>query len=97
MASSPTRKRYGIRNGDEPRFCTSQKVCYIDYQDALNAAELNMERVGCPPGCHLTPYHCDRCRWWHIFTRRIVFRDEESMEVAPTGAQIPVTRGSARR
>jgi hypothetical protein len=71
MASSPTRGRVKTTTGYF-RKCESLKVGYPTYAEALDAAERSMARGAVKPGCHLTPYECDRCDEWHIANRVIV-------------------------
>ena len=67
MASRPTRKH----RRDGPR-CESYKISYPSYDAALDAAERLMRLGRANPGCHITPYDCDRCGAWHVFNRQIV-------------------------
>lgn len=69
MASRPTRGKMSLRFVAR---CPSEKVGYGSKEEALRAAELMMLQDKIAPGCHFTPYLCNRCPEWHIFTRRIV-------------------------
>lgn len=69
MASSQTRLR--VRRAT--RRCESYKVSYPTHDEALDAAERMMDRGLVKPGCHITPYQCDRCRQWHVANRVIVW------------------------
>jgi len=73
MASHPTRQRVDLRALGFRR-CTSQKVGYRTYDEALDAAELMMQRGRVRAGCHITPYQCDRCHEWHVANRVIVWK-----------------------
>jgi hypothetical protein len=68
MASSHTR----LRLRRVQRRCESQKVSYATYEEALDAAEHMMGKGLVDPGCHITPYQCDRCSQWHVANRVIV-------------------------
>ena len=68
MASSPTRRRMRYVH----RRCESHKVSYPTYEAALDAAERMMGKGLVEPGCHITPYECDRCGHWHVGNRVIV-------------------------
>jgi hypothetical protein len=68
MASSPTR----LRVHDHDHRCESRKACFPTKNDALDMAEVLMERGRVYPGCHITPYQCDACGWWHVGNRVIV-------------------------
>jgi hypothetical protein len=70
MASSPTRKH--LNPDDLENRCETQKACYDTYDQALDAAEWLMEQGHVNPGCHITPYECDRCGRWHVYNRVIV-------------------------
>jgi hypothetical protein len=71
MASRPTRSH---RLGQRDHFsrCETFKVGYADYGQALDGAERLMEKGYVRPGCHITPYACDRCGEWHVANRIIV-------------------------
>ena len=71
MASRPTRGRVKLTTGYF-RKCESQKVGYVTYTEAWDAAERSMEKGLVKAGCHLTPYECDQCDEWHIANRVIV-------------------------
>lgn len=71
MASHPTRLHVSTR-GSGFRKCISQKVGYLDYAGALDAAELMMELGKVNPGCHITPYPCEDCGEWHVANKVIV-------------------------
>ena len=75
MASSPTRQRVRLIAGGFRR-CESEKIGYATKEEALKAAELMMLAGKVQRGCHVTPYHCDRCPDWHVANRRIVFPQE---------------------
>lgn len=76
MASTPTRShRNGLR--DHFRKCETFKVGYASYEEALTAAERQMERGFVRPGCHITPYECPRCGEWHVANRIIVWLGKE--------------------
>lgn len=69
MASRPTRQHL------DPlavRRCESQKVGYRTHGEALTAAEWMMAHDFVKPGCHITPYVCQRCGQWHVGNRVIV-------------------------
>jgi hypothetical protein len=72
MASSPTRGRFDVIKRHFSR-CSSQKVGYSSKVEALDVAEIMMERGSVRQGCHITPYHCRECHEWHLYNRRIVF------------------------
>lgn len=69
MASSPTRLKVDL---DTMRACETQKVCFRTRAEALDAAERLMHLGRVTPGCHITPYECDRCGRWHVRNRVIV-------------------------
>lgn len=69
MASSQTRLR--VRRVS--RRCESGKVSFATHDEALDGAEHMMERGWVKPGCHITPYQCDRCNEWHVGNRVIVW------------------------
>ncbi len=69
MASTPT--RWSV-NPLRVTHCESQKMGYDSYDEALTAAERMMELGHVNPGCHITPYECDRCSSWHVGNRVIV-------------------------
>ena len=71
MGSSPTRRHVRVTDPGFRR-CESQKVGYRTRSEALDGAEQSMLRDKVRPGCHLTPYRCDRCGEWHIANRVIV-------------------------
>ena len=71
MASRPTRQRVDVTSASFRR-CESQKVGHATYAEALDAAEAMMLRGHVLPGCHITPYRCDRCPEWHNANRVIV-------------------------
>lgn len=71
MASHPTRQKVRLRDVGVRR-CESLKVGYGSYDEALQAAELMMLEGRVDPGCHITPYACDRCPEYHVANRRIV-------------------------
>lgn len=75
MASSPTRQHAKVEAIKKRRTgrCESAKVTYDSKAEALDAAEVMMDRGFVAPGCHLTPYACERCGHWHVGNRRIVF------------------------
>jgi hypothetical protein len=50
----------------------SQKVGYATRDEALTAAERQMEKGMVRPGCHIVPYRCEQCREWHTANRVIV-------------------------
>lgn len=70
MASTPTRNHLDLTR--LRRRCETFKVTYETRQDALEGAERGMEAGSVDPGCHLTPYLCERCGHWHVRNRRIV-------------------------
>ena len=71
MASQPTRQK--LDPDRIHRRCESQKVCHRTRADALDAAESQMERGEVEPGCHLMPYECPQCGYWHLGNQRIVW------------------------
>jgi len=75
MASTPTRQRVRLIAGGF-RKCESEKIGYATKEEALRAAERMMDAGKVKPGCHITPYPCDRCSEWHVSNRRIVFPRE---------------------
>ena len=72
MASRPTRLRYGIRHNDMLSKCESHKRCFPTKATALDGAERLMEKGFVKPGCHITPYLCRDCHYWHVWNRPIV-------------------------
>jgi hypothetical protein len=54
------------------RRCDSQKVGWCTRAEALDAAEIMMVNGHVNPGCHITPYLCQRCGEWHVANKRIV-------------------------
>ena len=70
MASSPT--RLSVPLDSDFRRCESQKIGFGSYDSALDAAERMMDAGRVDPGCHITPYLCDRCSEWHVANRVIV-------------------------
>ena len=68
MASSPTRKH--VRKIDVR--CETQKICHETKEAALDVAEMMMLQDKVEPGCHITPYECADCGFWHVANRRIV-------------------------
>jgi hypothetical protein len=70
MASRQTRRHLNPRR--VTRRCESQKVSYPTYEEALVGAEHMMDQGRVDPGCHITPYRCDRCGQWHVANRVIV-------------------------
>jgi hypothetical protein len=54
--------------------CDSHKMGYRSKEEALSNAEAVMAEGHVKPGCHITPYRCDRCGDWHLFNRRIIFK-----------------------
>jgi len=73
MASQKTRQRVDQRAIGFRR-CTTQKVGYRTHDEALDAAELMMQKGLVRPGCHITPYQCDKCSEWHVANRVIVWK-----------------------
>jgi hypothetical protein len=71
MASSPTRRK--LDPDRIHRRCVSQKVCHRTRAGALDAAEAQMDQGDVLPGCHLMPYECALCGYWHVHNQRIVF------------------------
>lgn len=71
MASSPTRQHLDLVR--VTRRCESQKVCFLDYAEAHTAAERLMDLGKVLPGCHISPYECDRCSYWHVANKKVVF------------------------
>lgn len=71
IATRPTRQKVSLRQLGARR-CVSQKVGYATREEAQRVAELMMVQDKIAPGCHFTPYRCDQCPEWHIYTRRIV-------------------------
>jgi hypothetical protein len=72
MGSNPTRQRLRVDRG--VRKCSTFKIGFATRDEALDAAERQMEAGRVSPGCHLMPYLCDRgCGEWHIRNQRIVF------------------------
>lgn len=72
MASRATRLHINLRQ-QLPIKCDSRKVGLPTKDAALNLAERLMDQGKVDPGCHITPYLCDRCGEWHVTNRRIVF------------------------
>lgn len=52
--------------------CPSFKCGYATRDEALRAAEMAMLNGLVDPGCHITPYLCERCGEYHNANRRIV-------------------------
>jgi hypothetical protein len=71
MASAPTRLRVDPHTMPWVRRCESQKWGFASYDEALTGAERLMEAGKVKPGCHMTPYECDRCGEWHVYNRPI--------------------------
>ena len=71
-----SRQRSRVRKKIDPqridRRCETLKICYLTKADALDAVEGQMLQGRVSPGCHLMPYECDQCRYWHIANRQIV-------------------------
>ncbi len=74
MASRPTRLNVPIINGIVK--CETQKSTFASYDDALTHADNLMAMDRAMPGCHIGPYKCERCGWWHVGNRRITFTDD---------------------
>lgn len=55
--------------------CVAGKECFPTYEAAYAAAENMMARGQVEAGCHQTPHQCRDCRYFHVFSRRIVFLD----------------------
>ena len=72
MASRPTRHTVDLRGLDMVK-CDSMKVGFPTYDAALTAAERLMELGRVKPGCHITPYECDRCGEWHVYNRIVIW------------------------
>lgn len=68
----PKSGRYKVNVGRLERRCESAKVCFPDKEHALTASEQQMAQGRVLPGCHLTPYRCDRCSYWHLANKIIV-------------------------
>ena len=73
MASRPTRQR--IRVDHLARKCESMKVSFATRDEALAACEQQMDAGRVSPGCHITPYRCERCGLWHMANKQIVFTE----------------------
>lgn len=69
MASRATRLHLNVHQAIR---CDSQKVGFCSRAEALEAAENLMQQGRVMPGCHITPYECNRCGQWHVANRRIV-------------------------
>lgn len=67
---SSVRKKINVER--VTRRCVSQKVCHPTKAAALEASELQMEQGRVTPGCHLMPYRCGQCQYWHLGNKRIV-------------------------
>ena len=72
MASNPTRLRVAIAKQYLHRCTETGKIKYADKDAAHEIAELMMRREQVKPGCHITPYQCLDCGWWHVRNRVIV-------------------------
>lgn len=71
VASRPSRQR--VTHLDRlSHGCSSRKICHPDWRAAFDAAELGMQRGHVHPGCHLTPFRCRECGYWHVGNRQIV-------------------------
>ncbi len=57
------------------------KIGYETYDDALTAAELQMDSGAVKPGCHITPYRCDDCGAFHLWNRVIVPLDPREVRL----------------
>lgn len=77
MASTPTRKSFDPKRMMST--CETGKATHATREDALDAAEHQMDQGRVDPGCHLTPYVCDTCEKWHVRNRRIVFLDPPNL------------------
>lgn len=73
MASSPTRLSIDVEHTHLPSCGATGKCGYRSRAEALDIAESMMLQSVVMPGCHITPYHCDDCGWWHVYNRKIVF------------------------
>lgn len=73
MASSPTRQRIDPQSFTAHRTCETGKVRFDFHFQALDAAEFLMDKGMVDPGCHQTPYPCQKCGGWHVGNRVIVF------------------------
>lgn len=78
MAWSSRRPRHNkvVLGTQAARRCTTFKAGYPTYAAALDGAERLMEMGHVKPGCHITPYRCDRCPEWHLYNRVIVHVDK---------------------
>ena len=73
MASSPSRLRIDVNRQLGMHRCESRKVCHATKADAFDMAESMMQRGEVDRGCHITPYQCKDCGYWHVYNRRIVY------------------------
>lgn len=81
MASSPTRQRISVASFGFRR-CESQKVGFSTYDEALTVAERMMDANKVKPGCHITPYVCDRCGEYHVANCIIVPMGRRRVQVS---------------
>jgi len=70
MASRPT--RYRLKMHRVTRLCPTEKWCFRTRDHALDAAERQMMKGQVMPGCHITPFQCDACGYWHLGNKVIV-------------------------
>jgi hypothetical protein len=76
MASRRTRlKIRNLEKGNVSR-CPTLKMCFKSKADAFDEAERMMEQGRVKPGCHITPYLCVDCHWWHVANRSIIHVDD---------------------
>ena len=74
-----TRMRLDVSRLD--RTCPRNKQSYESSRAAEQAAEIMMEEGRVNPGCHQTATSCDTCFSWHVYNRRVFFRDVETSDV----------------
>lgn len=58
--------------------CVSKKLPFLTHEDAHQFSEYLMRKEVVKPGCHITPYECQHCGWWHVYNRKITFEDDNS-------------------
>lgn len=57
------------------RFCETQKFGFVTREQASYRAEAMMDAGMVRPGCHVEPYRCNACGFWHVGNRLITFTD----------------------
>lgn len=70
MASTKTRRH--LDPARIHRRCESQKLCYVTKSEALDAAEMQMLRGAVRVGCHVVPFQCERCAYWHLRNKVLI-------------------------